>query len=82
MEFIRLSGTQMRNHLMEGERLPGWLVRPEVAEILARSYRPRHEQGFCVWFTGLPCSGKSTIAEILVERLMEYGRQVTLLDGE
>jgi sulfate adenylyltransferase len=32
--------------------------------------------------TGLPCSGKSTIAENLAALLMERGRKVTLLDGD
>ncbi len=35
-----------------------------------------------MWFTGLSDSGKSTIAEILTIRLMEHGREVTLLDGD
>src|SRR5207302_10798892 len=37
---------------------------------------------FCVWFTGLSGAGKSTTAEIVVSRLLEDGRQVTLLDGD
>ena len=40
------------------------------------------KQGFCIWFTGLCCAGKSTIAEDLTNRLQEYGRVVTLLDGD
>jgi sulfate adenylyltransferase len=39
-------------------------------------------QGFCIWFTGLPSSGKSTVAEALMVMLMEHGRQVTMLDGD
>lgn len=35
-----------------------------------------------MWFTGLPGAGKSTIAEILANLLMEHGRKVTLLDGD
>jgi sulfate adenylyltransferase len=35
-----------------------------------------------VWFTGLSGAGKSTTAEILVVKLLEHGRQVTLLDGD
>ena len=38
--------------------------------------------GCCVWLTGLPCSGKSTIAETLAVWLMERGLTVTLLDGD
>ena len=38
--------------------------------------------GFCVWFTGLSGSGKSTTAEALVARLTARGRPVTVLDGD
>ena len=78
-----LSGTEVRDeYLGAGRPLPEWFTRPEVAEVLADSYPPRHRQGFCVWFTGLSGSGKSTTAEIVVDRLLEHGRQVTLLDGD
>lgn len=64
--FLALSGTEVReNYLANGQELPEWFTRPEVAEILTEAYPPRHWQGFCVWLTGLPCVGKSTIAEIL-----------------
>jgi sulfate adenylyltransferase len=53
-----------------------------VAEILAEAYPPRFKQGFCIWFTGLAGSGKSTTAEVLTVLLQEYGRQVTMLDGD
>ncbi|MCY3662871.1 MAG: bifunctional sulfate adenylyltransferase/adenylylsulfate kinase [bacterium] len=78
-----ISGTQVREeYLGQGRALPGWFTRPEVAEILAESYPPKHRQGVCVWFTGLSGSGKSTTAEALTDLLMEHGRQVTLLDGD
>jgi sulfate adenylyltransferase len=80
--YIQLSGTYLRNCLSNGDPPPMWLMRPEVSKILSKAYRPRHEQGFCVWFTGLPCAGKSTTAEILVDLLTGLGRQVTLLDGD
>ncbi len=35
-----------------------------------------------MWFTGLSGSGKSTTAEILTTLFSEYGRQVTVLDGD
>jgi len=53
-----------------------------VATILGESYPPRHEQGVCIWFTGLSGAGKSTTAEILTVLLLEHGRQVTVLDGD
>lgn len=78
-----LSGTQVREeYLAEGRPLPSWFTRPEVATILAETYPPRHRRGFCVWFTGLSGSGKSSTAEILTALLLERGRQVTLLDGD
>ena len=80
---ISISGTQVRNeYLANGKRLPEWFTRPEVAAILSKVSPPRYEQGVCVWFTGLPSAGKSTIAEILTVMLMERGRRVTLLDGD
>ncbi len=78
-----ISGTQVREeYLNNGKPLPEWFTRPEVAEILSESYPPRHRQGVCVWFTGLSSSGKSTIAEVLTVLLQQYGRHVTLLDGD
>ncbi|HEX8146486.1 MAG TPA: bifunctional sulfate adenylyltransferase/adenylylsulfate kinase [Pyrinomonadaceae bacterium] len=78
-----ISGTQLREQYLEGGRsLPRWFTRPEVAAILARAHPPRHRQGFCVWFTGLSGAGKSTTAEILAVKLLEHGRQVTVLDGD
>lgn len=80
---VSLSGTQVREeYLLVGKALPEWFTRPEVAEIMAETYPPRHRQGMCVWFTGLSGSGKSTTAEVLTTLLMEHGRQVTLLDGD
>jgi sulfate adenylyltransferase len=38
--------------------------------------------GFCVWFTGLSGSGKTTTAEVLLARLTALGRVVTYLDGD
>ena len=78
-----LSGSQVRDHyLSNGHRLPEWFTRPEVGDILAESFPPRHRQGVCLWFTGLSGSGKSTTAEIVTVLLLESGRQVTVLDGD
>lgn len=78
-----ISGTQVREkYLNKGRRLPSWFTRPEVAEILAEAYPPRHRQGICIWFTGLSGAGKSTTAEVLTVLLEQHGRQVTVLDGD
>jgi sulfate adenylyltransferase len=78
-----ISGTQVReDFLQRGRSLPTWFTRPEVASILATAHPPRHRQGFCLWFTGLSGSGKSTTADILTIMLLERGRQVTVMDGD
>jgi adenylyl-sulfate kinase len=38
--------------------------------------------GFTVWFTGLPSSGKSTLARMLEQVLIERGQRVEVLDGD
>ena len=38
--------------------------------------------GVCIWFTGLPCSGKSTIAQAVAEQLFVSGQEVTVLDAD
>lgn len=40
------------------------------------------QQGFAVWFTGLPSSGKSTLARMLQRALDEAGFAVEVLDGD
>jgi len=79
----QLSGTQARQWYRDGGvDLPNWFARPEVAAAIAQTYPARHKQGFCIWFTGLSAAGKSTTAEILTVLLQEFGRQVTVLDGD
>lgn len=78
-----ISGTEVRdNYLAKGLQLPEWFSRPAVAEILGETNPPKFRQGLTIWFTGLSGSGKSTVAHALVERLAEFGRNVSLLDGD
>jgi adenylyl-sulfate kinase len=42
----------------------------------------KKEKGCTLWFTGLPCSGKSTLAELLAAELKRRGRFVEVLDGD
>jgi sulfate adenylyltransferase len=82
-EYIRVSATNIiEDSLFQGKRLPAWFTCWEVAQILFEANPPKTRQGFCVWLTGLPSSGKSTIAEILAPLLMAAGKKVTLLDGD
>ena len=80
---LNISGTELRRRLREGLEIPEWFSFPEVVEQLRRRYPPRAQQGFTVFFTGLSGSGKSTVANALMVKLMEMGgRPVTLLDGD
>jgi adenylylsulfate kinase len=40
------------------------------------------EKGFCLWFTGLSGSGKSTITTHLVKELRRRGSKLEVLDGD
>ena len=80
---LNISGTEFRRRLQEGLEIPDWFSYPKVVEELRKSYPPRHKQGVTVFFTGLSGSGKSTIANALLVKLLETGdRPVTLLDGD
>ena len=83
MRGLTLSGTELRRRLAEGLEIPAWFTFPEVARELRRTHPPRHAQGFTVFFTGLSGAGKSTVANVMLSRLLEIGgRPVTLLDGD
>jgi sulfate adenylyltransferase len=82
VETHSISGTELRDRLGKGEDIPSWFSYPEVIEELHRAYPPRRDQGFTLFFTGLSGAGKSAIADALLPVLAEYGRSVTLLDGD
>ena len=80
---LDISGTELRRRLREGLDIPEWFSFPEVVTQLRKTSPARDKQGFTVFFTGLSGSGKSTIANALMVKLMEQGgRPVTLLDGD
>jgi sulfate adenylyltransferase len=80
---LDISGTELRRRLREGLDIPSWFSFPEVVTQLRKTSPARDKQGFTVFFTGLSGSGKSTIANALMVKLMEMGgRPVTLLDGD
>ncbi|MDH3253838.1 MAG: bifunctional sulfate adenylyltransferase/adenylylsulfate kinase [Acidobacteriota bacterium] len=82
-KVLNLSGTELRRRLRDGADIPSWFSYPEVIESLRKRFPPRSRQGYTVFFTGLSGSGKSTIAQILIAKLMESDdRPVTLLDGD
>ena len=80
---LNISGTELRRRLAEGLDIPEWFSFPDVVAELRKTRPPRAQQGFTVFFTGFSGSGKSTIANALMVKLMEMGgRPVTLLDGD
>ncbi|MGD2038949.1 MAG: bifunctional sulfate adenylyltransferase/adenylylsulfate kinase [Desulfobacterales bacterium] len=82
-QFISLSGSDIRERVRAGRKIPDWGTFPEVVEELQKAYPPPRKQGFTVFLTGLSGAGKSTIAKVLYARFLEMGdRPVTLLDGD
>jgi sulfate adenylyltransferase len=82
-KILNISGTEFRRRLQEGLDIPDWFSFSDVVDELRKTHPPRHKQGFTVFFTGLSGSGKSTIANALMVKLMESGsRRVTMLDGD
>jgi adenylyl-sulfate kinase len=51
-------------------------------ELMIMAHPIEDSKGFTVWFTGLACSGKTTIADALVPILKEKGIKVERLDGD
>ncbi len=83
MTVLNISGTELRRRLSEGLDIPEWFSFPEVVEELRRTKPAKAKQGFTIFFTGFSGSGKSTIANAVMVKLMEMGgRPVTLLDGD
>jgi sulfate adenylyltransferase len=83
MTVAKLSGTEFRRRLREGIEIPEWFSYPEIIAELRKTHPPKHLQGLTIFFTGLSGSGKSTIANALLVKLLELGtRRVTLLDGD
>jgi sulfate adenylyltransferase len=82
-QFISLSGSDIRERIRSGRRIPDWATFPDVIEEIQKAYPPPRKQGLTVFLTGLSGAGKSTIANVLYARFLELGdRPVTLLDGD
>jgi sulfate adenylyltransferase len=79
----KMTEEEVRSRLIDGREVPGWFSFPEVVEALGRTHPPRSRQGFTIFLTGLSGAGKSTIAKVIMARLLELGgRAVSLLDGD
>ena len=83
IEYETISGTKLRGMLDNDLPIPDWFSYTEVIDELKRANPPSHKKGFTIFFTGLSGSGKSTIANGLLNRLLEMGdRSISLLDGD
>lgn len=82
-EIENISGTEFRRRLREGEEIPDWFSFKESIDILRESVKKDTRPGAAFFFTGLSCSGKSTLAQLLLARLQELqDRDITFLDGD
>ncbi len=78
-----ISPEELNRRLTEGIQIPEWFSHVSVVEELRKSYLSKDKQGITIFFTGLSGAGKSTIANVLLVKLLEMrGRPVTLLDGD
>jgi len=78
-----ISGTEFRRRLRAGEEIPEWFSFGEIITILREVVKRDTRRGVTLLFTGLPCAGKSTTAELLLARLQEIqDRSITFLDGD
>ncbi len=84
LTVLNLSGTKQRELLNKGEELPNWFSFPEIIAELKKAIKPKNERGFCLYFLGIPSSGKSTFANYCITMLKELitNRNITLLDGD
>jgi len=80
---LNISGTELRQRLDKGLEIPEWFTYKDVVDELRHAHPQKNRKGFTIFFTGLSGSGKSTIANALLVKLLEHGRRrVTLLDGD
>lgn len=79
-----ISGTEIRRRLLQNEEIPQWFSFPEIIDELRRSaMQEKQRKGFTIFLTGLPSSGKSTIANVLATKLLEIqDRKISLFDGD
>lgn len=53
-----------------------------MAKEKVKGKKSDEQKGFTVWFTGLPCSGKSAVADRVAAMLKERSLKVERLDGD
>lgn len=82
-EPSHISESELKKMLDEGREIPPVFSYKEIIDEIRKTSPPRDRQGFTLFFTGFSGSGKSTIANIVMTKLLEIGgRKITLLDGD
>lgn len=80
---LSISGSELRRKLLSGESIPDWFSFPDILDEIKRGFLRNKRDGITIFFTGLPCSGKSTIAQLLYFRLLEIqDKKISYLDGD
>lgn len=84
MTILNISGTQQRAMLTEGGDIPEWFSWPDIIEELRNEFKLLNNKGLCIYLVGLSGSGKSTMANVLIDKLkeIETNRKITLLDAD
>jgi len=83
-DMMNISGTELRNMLVNREKIPEWFTFPEISQELYNDYLPNSKKGFCIYMVGLSGSGKTTLLNQLHGKLMELSnnRRISVLDGD
>ncbi len=82
-EPVNFDNDEFYHRLDRDLEIPEWFSFPEVVAEVRSAYPPLSQRGLTLFFTGLSGSGKSTIANAVLAKLLEIGgRQVSLLDGD
>jgi sulfate adenylyltransferase len=64
--------------------IPEWFSWKDIIEELRNEFKVLNNKGLCIYLVGLSGSGKSTMANVLIEKLreIERSRKITLLDAD
>jgi sulfate adenylyltransferase len=84
MTVLNISGTEQRDMLSKEVEIPEWFSWKDIIEELRNEFKVVNNKGMCIYLVGLSGSGKSTMANVLINKLKEMGvsKKITLLDAD
>ena len=84
MTVLNISGTEQRYMLSKEVDIPEWFSWKDIIEELRNEFKVVNNRGMCIYLVGLSGSGKSTMANVLIDKLKEMGvsKKITLLDAD